>query len=107
LAIEALLLDQFTDYSENPCMTYSSTLTSKNQTTLPKAIALLLGVRPQAMLSYEVTEEGKVLLSAKSATFKDIADSFPKRKPAKPVTVEAMRKAVATGAAKRFKKSAK
>lgn len=87
-------------------MTYSSTLTSKNQTTLPKAIALLLGVRPQAMLSYEVTEDGKVLLSAKSATFKDIAGSFPKKKPAKPVAIEDMRKSIAAGAAKRFKKSA-
>lgn len=88
-------------------MTYSSTLTSKNQTTLPKAIALLLGVRPRAMLSYEVTEDGKVLLSAKSATFKDIVGSFPKKRPAKPVTVEAMRKTVAVGVAKRFNKSAK
>lgn len=88
-------------------MTYSSTLTSKNQTTLPKAIALLLGVKPRAKLSYEVTDEGKVLLSAKSATFKDIAGSFPKKKPLKPVAIEDMRKAVATGAAKRFKKSAK
>ena len=87
-------------------MTYSSTLTSKNQTTLPKAIALLLGVRPQAMLSYEVTEDGKVLLSAKSATFKDIAGSFPKKKSAKPVAIEDMRKAISVGAAKRFKKSA-
>ena len=88
-------------------MTYSSTLTSKNQTTLPKAIALLLGVRPQDTLSFEVTDEGKVLLSAKSATFKEIADSFPKKKPLKPVAIEDMRKAVAEGVAKRFKKSAK
>lgn len=86
-------------------MTYSSTLTSKNQTTLPKAIALLLGVRPQDVLSYEVTEEGKVLLSAKSATFKDIAGSFPKKKPVKPVALEDMSKAIAAGAATRFRKS--
>lgn len=88
-------------------MTYASTLTSKNQTTLPKAIAVLLGVKPQSKLSYEVTDDGKVLLSAKSATFKDIAGSFPKKKPLKPVAVGDMRKAIATGAAKRFKKSAK
>ena len=88
-------------------MTYSSTLTSKNQTTLPKAIALLLGVKPQAKLSYEVTDEGKVLLSAKSATFKDIAGSFPKKKPAKAVAVEDMRRAIAAGTAKRFEKSVK
>ncbi|MFO1482461.1 MAG: type II toxin-antitoxin system PrlF family antitoxin [Verrucomicrobiaceae bacterium] len=88
-------------------MTYSSTLTSKNQTTLPKPVAVLLGVKPQAKLSYEVTEDGKVLLSAKSATFKDIAGSFPKKKPARPVSIEGMRKAIAAGAAKRFKKSAR
>ena len=32
-------------------MTYASTLTSKNQTTLPMAIAALLGVKPQSKLS--------------------------------------------------------
>lgn len=88
-------------------MTYASTLTSKNQTTLPMAIAVLLGVKPQSKLSYEVTDDGKVILSAKSATFKDIAGSFPKKKPAKPVEIEDMRKAIAAGATKRFKKSAK
>ena len=86
-------------------MTYSSTLTSKNQTTLPKAIALLLGASPPAKLSYEVMDDGKVLLSAKSSTFKDIVGSSPKKKSAKPVTIEDMRKAVATEAAKRFKKA--
>jgi hypothetical protein len=52
-----------------------------------------------------VMDDGKVLLSAKSSTFKDIAGSFPKKKSAKPVTIEDMRKAVATGAVKRFKKA--
>ncbi len=88
-------------------MTYSSTLTTKNQTTLPKAIALLLGVKPQAKLSYEVTEEGKVLLSAKSATFKDIIGSFPKKKPLKPFAIKDMSNAITAGASKRFNKSAK
>ncbi len=87
-------------------MTHFSTLTSKNQTTLPKAIALLLGAKPPAKLIYEVTEEGQVILSAKSATFQDIADSFPKKKPARPVTIEDMTKAVAKGATRRFKKAA-
>ena len=35
-------------------MTYSSTLTSKNQTTLPKAIATLLRAKPSSILAYEV-----------------------------------------------------
>ncbi|MDI1315384.1 hypothetical protein [Prosthecobacter sp.] len=88
-------------------MTYSSTLTSKNQTTLPKAIAALLGAKSSSILAYEVLEGGKVLLTAKSATFKDIADTFPKKRPAKPVSVEDMKNAVLLGASKRFKKSVK
>ena len=86
-------------------MVYSSTLTSKNQTTLPKAVVASLGAKPSSILAYEVLEDGTVLLTAKSATFKDIASSFPKKKPAKRVTVEDMKKAVAAGAAKRFKKT--
>lgn len=86
-------------------MVYSSTLTSKNQTTLPKAVVAMLGAKPSSILAYEVLEDGAVLLTAKSATFKEIAGSFPKRKPAKPVQVEDMKKAVASGAARRFKKA--
>lgn len=85
-------------------MTYFSTLTSKNQTTLPKTIANLLGAEPSSILAYEVLENGAVMLTAKSATFKSIAGSFPKRKPKKPVSLEDMRKAVAEGATKRLKR---
>lgn len=88
-------------------MTYSSTLTSKNQTTLPKAIATLLGAKPASILAYEVLEGGQVLLTAKSATFKNIADTFPKKRPVKPVSIEDMQQAVADGAIKRFKKAVK
>ena len=86
-------------------MVYSSTLTSKNQTTLPKAVVAMLGAKPSSILAYEVLEDGAVLLTAKSATFQEIAGSFPKRKPARPVRVEDMKKAVASGAARRFKKA--
>ena len=86
-------------------MVYSSTLTSKNQTTLPKAVVATLGAKPSSILAYEVLKNGAVLLTAKSATFKEIASSFPKKKPAKPVKVEDMKRAVADGAARRFKKA--
>ncbi|MDB6075877.1 MAG: prlF antitoxin for toxin YhaV toxin [Verrucomicrobiaceae bacterium] len=86
-------------------MTYSSTLTSKNQTTLPKAVVTLLGAKPASILAYEVLEDGAVLLTAKSNSFKDIADNFPKKKPAKPVTVADMEKAVMEGAARRLRKA--
>ncbi len=88
-------------------MTYSSTLTSKNQTTLPKPIATLLGAKPSSILAYEVLENGKVLLTAKSLTFKDIIDTFPKKKPINPVSIEDMKEAVAQGAVRRFKKAVK
>jgi hypothetical protein len=42
---------------------------------------------------------------AKSVTFQDIADSFPKKRPARPVCLEDMKKAVAQGAAKQLKKA--
>ena len=90
-----------------PCRTYSSTLTSKNQTTLPKAVVAALGAAPSALLSYEVMPDNSVRLSAKSATFANLKDSFPKKKPAKPVTVEAMKAVVAAGAVRRFKKTGK
>ncbi len=99
------MIDEITESGKIPCMTYSSTLTSKNQTTLPKAIANLLGAKPSSILAYEVLENGAVLLTAKSATFKDIVGTFPKKKPARPISVEDMKKAVTEGAAKRFKRA--
>jgi antitoxin PrlF len=101
----SLLIDEFTDMNQIPCMVYSSTLTSKNQTTLPKGVVATLGANPSSILAYEVLENGAVLLTAKSATFKEIVGSFPKKKPAKPVKVEDMKRAVTAGAARRFKKA--
>ena len=49
-----MLIGEVTESSNFPCMTYSSTLTSKNQTTLPKAIATLLRAKPSSILAYEV-----------------------------------------------------
>ncbi len=88
-------------------MTYSSKLTSKNQTTLPKAVITQLGVRPSSMLSYEVQDDGKVILTAKSATFEDIMGTFPKKKPSRPVSLDDIKQAVAQGAVRRFKKAVK
>jgi antitoxin PrlF len=86
-------------------MTYSSTLTSKNQTTLPKAVVALLGVKPSAILSYEVLEDGGVRLTAKSASFADHLASFPKKKPKRPVSLEMIDQAIQTEAAKHYRKS--
>lgn len=102
-----LFIDLIKERSQIPCMTYSSKLTSKNQTTLPKAIATLLGAKPSSLLSYEVMDDHSVRLTAKSASFADHLASFPKKKPKQPVTVEAMKQAAAEGAVRRFKKAAR
>ena len=86
-------------------MTYSSTLTSKNQTTLPKAVVAVLGAKPSSILSFETLEDGGVRLTAKSATFADHLAAFPKKKPRHPVTVEMMNQAIQSEAAKHHSKS--
>ena len=86
-------------------MTYSSTLTSKNQTTLPKAVAALLGAKPASILAYEVLDDHSVRLTAKSATFAEHVASFPKKKPQRAVTVEMMNRAIAAAAAQHQRKS--
>ena len=101
------MIDSITESAVNPCMTFTSTLTSKNQTTLPKGVVLALKVKPSSKLSYEMLDDGTVKLSAKTATFADIMGSFPKKKPARPVTIDAMNRAVSAGAERRFKKAVK
>lgn len=86
-------------------MTYSSTLTSKNQTTLPKAVVALLGAKPSAVLSYEEMEDGGIRLTAKSSSFADHLGSFPRKKPKRTVTVEMMNKAVQAEAARQHRKA--
>ncbi len=88
-------------------MTYSSTLTSKNQTTLPKAVVALLGAKPSTLLTYETLEDGGVRLTAKSATFADHLASLPVKKPKRPVTVEMMKQSARKAAAKSHLKSAR
>jgi hypothetical protein len=54
---------------------------------------------------YEIEPDGRVVLTAKSATFEDLADTFPAKRPRKPVSDEQLNEAVRSGAAKRFRKS--
>lgn len=95
----SLFLEEITELWFIPFMTYSSTLTSKNQTTLPKAVVALLGAKPSSVLSYETLEDGSVRLTAKASTFADHLDTFPKKKPTRKITVEMMNAVVETEAA--------
>lgn len=86
-------------------MSISSKLTIKNQTTIPKAVVEALQIKPSSLLLYEIEPGGRVVLSAKSATFADLADTFPMKKPKKSVSLEQIKVAVRQGAARRFTKA--
>lgn len=86
-------------------MSITSKLTAKNQTTIPKAVVEALQIKPASLLVYEIEPDGHVVLSAKSATFEELSDRFPKMKRRKPVTDDQIREAARAGAARRFKKA--
>ena len=86
-------------------MSITSKLTAKNQTTIPKAVVEALQVKPSSMLVYEIEPDGRVILSAKSATFQELAGTFPKKKPKKTVSVEQMDAAIRAGAVRRFRRT--
>ena len=82
-----------------------STLTSKNQTTIPKAVVEALKLRPSDQLVYEIGKDGRVILTAKTGTFASVAASLPRRKSAGSVrSVEQMKSAVKDVAGKRMKR---
>lgn len=84
-------------------MTFRSKLGSDNQTVLPREVVEALGAAPEGTLCFDVDEDGRVILSAKTASFAELADQFPKKKPpGKSASVAAMKQAVARGAKKRF-----
>lgn len=86
-------------------MTITSKLTAKNQTTIPKAVVEALQIKPSSLLLYEIEPDGRVVLSAKSATFEELANTFPAKRPRKPVSDEQIHAAVRTGATRRYRKS--
>ena len=80
-------------------MSITSKLTSKNQTTIPKVVVEALQIKPSSLLMYEIEPDGRVVLTAKSATFEDLAETFPAKRPRKPVSDERLKDAVRAGAA--------
>lgn len=57
-------------------MTATSTVTSKNQTTLPKVVVEALGVRPSDKLVYEI-EDGRIMLRARTGRLADLLNEPP------------------------------
>jgi antitoxin PrlF len=82
-----------------------STLTSKNQTTIPKAVIEALKLRPSDQLVYEIEPDGRVLLSAKTGTFASVAMDLSRKSKAAARTTEEMNAAVRAAAGRRFKRA--
>lgn len=83
-----------------------STLTSKNQTTVPKAVVEALKIKPSDRLVYEIGTDGKVVLTAKTETFASVAAGLPKRPKRKAVpTIGDMDRAIKEMAVKRYSRS--
>lgn len=85
----------------------TSTLTSKNQTTIPKAVVEALGLAPSDQLVYEIEADGRVTLTAKAATFAGLAGSFARKPRPKARSLEEIDAAVRNRAAARFHRGAR
>ncbi len=82
----------------------TSTLTRKNQTTIPKAVVHALGLTPSAQLVYEI-EGDRVVLTAKSATFAGLAGTFPRKRTAEPRSLEEIKASIRQGAVQRYRRT--
>lgn len=99
-------IDRRPEFLYIPCMFFTSTLTSKNQTTIPKAVVAALHAQPSSKLCFEVEPDGRIVLSAKTATFAELAHTFPKRRRKTPATLEEMQAAIVAGASRGYKRRA-
>jgi len=80
-------------------MTATSTVTSKNQTTLPKAVVEALGVQPSDEVLYEI-ESGRVVMRARKGRLLDLAKRGPfGPKSARPFTIAEINESIAAAAA--------
>ncbi len=86
-------------------MIITSKLTAKNNTTIPTAVVEALQIKPSSLLVYEIESDGRVVLTAKSATFEDLADTFPAKRPMKPASDEQLIETVRSSAVQRFRTS--
>ena len=78
-----------------------STLTRKHQTTIPKAVVEALKLKPSDQLVYEIEQDGRVILTAKTGTFASVAAELrPKSRKSRPCSVVEMKAAVKSMACK-------
>lgn len=70
----------------------TSTLTSKGQTTIPRAIRAHLHLQPGDRLEFVVEEDGRVVLLPATIDAAELAGIL--KAPSRPVSVEAMNRAI-------------
>lgn len=71
----------------------TSTLTSKGQTTIPKAIRDALGLRPGDRLDFTIEEDGRLVVRPATLDVRDL-EGILRRPEAEPVSVDEMERAV-------------
>lgn len=88
-------------------MIAESTITAKNQTTVPKAIVDALGLKPSAKLVFELTDDRKLLVHVKQGRLADLAGFLANRprKRKSPVSLEEMNRAVRDAAGRAYVRS--
>lgn len=78
----------------------ASTLTSKGQVTIPKAIREAMGVRPGDRVRFTQREDGTVVVEPETVDVRSLYGRF-KRFATRPVSVEEMNEAIVESAADR------
>lgn len=81
----------------------TSTLTSKGQVTLPKEIRDRLGLRPGHQLSFELGEDGRIVVRAKTVPLASLAGLLRRR--GKKRSLREIEEGIGRGAAQSFRKS--
>jgi len=76
-----------------------STLTAKGQTTIPKRVRDLLGLKPGDRLEFVVQEDGTALMVPATLHIADLEGCLPP--PKRPVSLEDMDRAIRRRAARR------
>jgi antitoxin PrlF len=72
----------------------TSTVTSKGQITIPKRVREMLGLQVHDRVVFTPGADGGVLLTAEAQTAETLFGLLKHRKPAEPVPVEEMEKAI-------------
>ena len=81
----------------------TSTLTSKGQVTLPKEIRDRLGLRPGHQLSFELGEDGRIVVRAKTVPLASLAGLLRRR--GRKRSLREIEEGIGRGAVQSFRKS--